>query len=84
MSKTDWVSAEEFFGASAEKLVMMSMGVSEDFEVGDKVRHREDGLEGEVVEIGPMGSLVVDWDGTGLLDRCVRSEVDVVVTKGLV
>ena len=78
---SQWESIEDFCGASSDELLMWSMGIVDsknDIGVGDRVRHVEDGLIGEVIEIGPMGSLVVDWDSSGLLDRCVRSELDLV------
>jgi hypothetical protein len=51
--------------------VMLATG----FCIGDRVTRLNDGAVGVVAEIGPMGSLSVRWDSSGVLSVVVPAQI---------
>ncbi|MGH2840463.1 MAG: hypothetical protein ACRDKY_06520 [Solirubrobacteraceae bacterium] len=45
------------------------------FSVGDRVRRLNDGAVGVVAEIGPMGSIGVRWDSSGVVSVVVPAQI---------
>ena len=45
------------------------------FSVGDRVARLNDGAIGVVSEIGPMGSILVRWDASGVVSVVVPAQL---------
>jgi hypothetical protein len=48
---------------------------SSGFSLGDRVRRVNDGAVGVVAEIGPMGSIGVRWDSSGVMSVVVPAQI---------
>jgi hypothetical protein len=57
--------------AGTRILVMWKSG----FSLGDRVRRVNDGAVGVVAEIGPMGSIGVRWDSSGVVSIVVPAQI---------
>jgi hypothetical protein len=54
---------------------MPTATTSSRFAIGDRVRRLNDGATGVVEDIGPMGSVDVRWDTSGVMSVVVPAQI---------